>query len=154
MTRFIPLIVLLVLFGVLAVRLNSGIDPKVVETPQIGRTMPLDNKTKLKPPYLVNVFASWCEACQVEHKFFVELAARGVPVIGIAYRDKKPATEKYLKKLGNPYKDVIYDPEGKIALELGLTGVPETYGVGADGRIITHLPAPATRMKDLERLVP
>jgi cytochrome c biogenesis protein CcmG, thiol:disulfide interchange protein DsbE len=85
---------------------------------------------------LVNVFASWCPPCRVEHPVLTRLAeARGIPLYGINYKDVPADAAAWLAELGNPYRRIGVDPEGRTGIELGLSGVPETFVVDAEGRI-------------------
>ncbi len=85
---------------------------------------------------LVNVWASWCGVCRQEHSYFQQLQQQGIAVVGLNYRDQHFNAVNYLEQLGNPYIDVIFDPEGKLSLDLGVIGTPETYLVSGDGDII------------------
>ncbi|MFA0013066.1 DsbE family thiol:disulfide interchange protein [Vibrio lentus] len=91
------------------------------------------------PYQLVNVWASWCGICKTEHAFLLELQKKGVPIVGLNYRDNPGAALNVLSSDGNPYSKVISDPQGKLALELGVIGTPETYLVDADGQIVKKL---------------
>ncbi|MFW5834783.1 MAG: DsbE family thiol:disulfide interchange protein [Pseudomonadota bacterium] len=85
---------------------------------------------------LVNVFASWCPPCRVEHPVLTRLAERhGVPLIGINYKDTPAAAAAFLEELGNPYSRIGSDEEGRAGLELGVSGVPETFVVDAAGNV-------------------
>lgn len=167
LARFIPLVLVAALLVVLAVRLLSGVDPKHVQTPQVGRDFPalslqvLGSKTQQnmravfnQKPTLVNVFASWCAACHVEHAVLLTLAQqKNWQIVGVAYKDAPADTKRYLKKLGNPYDLVVSDPNGILGIELGLTGVPETFGVTRSGVIKTHLAGPFADMAQLKPLL-
>lgn len=97
----------------------------------------IDEKTlKGKGYQLVNVWASWCGVCLSEHDFLVELQSQGVPIIGLNYRDKKKAAKRYLIEQENPYNAVIYDPNGRLAIDLGVIGTPETYLVDNEGKVV------------------
>ncbi len=85
---------------------------------------------------LVNVWASWCGICASEHPKLVALANQGVPIIGLNYRDSEKGALKYLGQHGNPYQEVIYDPQGRLAIDLGVIGTPETYLVDGQGNIV------------------
>lgn len=85
---------------------------------------------------LVNVWASWCGVCRQEHTYLNQLEAQGVPIIGLNYRDQRSSAHNYLAQLGNPYRKVMYDPRGKLALDLGVVGTPETYLVTGTGEIV------------------
>ncbi|WP_373947988.1 DsbE family thiol:disulfide interchange protein [Vibrio pomeroyi] len=91
------------------------------------------------PYQLVNVWASWCGICKTEHAFLLKLHNKGIPIVGLNYRDNSAAAINVLSSDGNPYSKVISDPQGKLALELGVIGTPETYLVDADGQIIKKL---------------
>jgi cytochrome c biogenesis protein CcmG/thiol:disulfide interchange protein DsbE len=96
-------------------------------------------------PYLINAFASWCVPCRAEHPLLVELAAEGVPILGLAYKDEADNTRAFLAELGDPYTAVGLDPEGRVHMDLGASGVPETFVVGADGRLLAVVREPLTR---------
>ncbi|MEZ8696761.1 DsbE family thiol:disulfide interchange protein [Vibrio lentus] len=91
------------------------------------------------PYQLVNVWASWCGICKTEHAFLLELQKEGIPIVGLNYRDNPGAALNVLSNDGNPYSTVISDPQGKLALELGVIGTPETYLVDAEGQIVKKL---------------
>lgn len=85
---------------------------------------------------LVNVWASWCGVCKQEHAYLNLLEKSGVPIVGLNYRDQRSGALNYLGHLGNPYREVIFDPKGRLALDLGVVGTPETYLVTKQGDII------------------
>ncbi|MFL7038130.1 DsbE family thiol:disulfide interchange protein [Vibrio lentus] len=91
------------------------------------------------PYQLVNVWASWCGICKTEHAFLLKLHDKGIPIVGLNYRDNPGAALNVLSNDGNPYSTVISDPQGKLALELGVIGTPETYLVDDEGQIIKKL---------------
>ncbi|WP_374653970.1 DsbE family thiol:disulfide interchange protein [Dongia sp.] len=92
---------------------------------------------------LLNFFASWCAPCRAEHPLIKELAALpGVRVIGIAFKDRPADSEKYLAELGDPYRAIGVDADGRAGMEFGLTGVPETYVIDRDGIIRYRLAQP------------
>ena len=86
-------------------------------------------------PVLVNFFASWCAPCRVEHATLAGLAASGVPLYGIAYKDKPENAQHFLGDLGDPYQKIGLDLDGRTAIDFGVYGVPETYILDRDGRI-------------------
>lgn len=87
---------------------------------------------------LLNVWASWCVVCKTEHPFLITLAEQGVNIIGLNYRDDQQSAISLLAKTGNPYQQVIVDKGGKLALDLGVIGTPETYLIDDQGMIIAH----------------
>ena len=106
-----------------------------------GRPMALAQALNGQPA-LINFFASWCPPCEVEHPVLVDLAAQGVPIIGVAYKDAPPNTQAFLARLGDPFTIHLVDRDGRAGVEFGVTGVPETYLVGADGTILAKHAGP------------
>ncbi len=91
-------------------------------------------------PVVVNLFASWCEPCRSEHPLLTELAARKPgQVYGILYDDTPAKGAEFLSELGDPFAAIGHDPDGQGGLEFGLTGVPETFVINSEGRIIRHV---------------
>ncbi len=152
----LPVVVLVGLMAMLAVGLK--LDPREVPSPLIGKPAPyfelalLDQPdSKVTPadfagrPVLVNFFASWCAGCKVEHPLLMNMAEReGVEIIGIDYKDAADDARNWLRRNGNPYRQVITDPEGSAGLDWGVYGVPETYVLGADGTILFKQIGPVT----------
>lgn len=103
---------------------------------------PVDQAALKGKPYVVNMFASWCTPCREEHGIIKQMAASGIPVVGLAWQDKPEEVEKWFSKDGNPYSMLGMDNEGKAATDLGITGVPETFVVDANGVIVFHLAGP------------
>lgn len=99
-----------------------------------ARTLSADNlKGKVR---LLNVWATWCPSCYVEHPMLVKLAKeQGVVIVGMNYRDERPKALAYLAKHGNPYEAVIYDERGRLGIDLGVYGAPETFLIDAQGVI-------------------
>ena len=89
-------------------------------------------------PVLVNVWASWCVACQAEHEVLLKMQKDGIPIYGLNSGDKPDLAQNYLDKMGNPFKKVIADPRREYAIALGTTGMPETFIIGKDGVIYYH----------------
>ncbi|MGE0714684.1 MAG: DsbE family thiol:disulfide interchange protein [Alphaproteobacteria bacterium] len=126
-----------------------GLDPRTVPSALIDKPAPAfdlpalgDIAPGLKTadlggePVLVNVFASWCVPCRAEHPILMRLAAeKGIPVYGIAYKDKPADSLRFLGQLGNPYRRIGVDADGRAGIEWGVYGVPETYLVDKAGRI-------------------
>lgn len=93
---------------------------------------------------LVNFFASWCGPCRIEHPTLAALAAEGLPIYGVAYKDDPERSASFLQELGNPYLGVGTDPQGRTAVEWGTYGVPETFVVAGDGTVVDRIPMPIT----------
>jgi cytochrome c biogenesis protein CcmG/thiol:disulfide interchange protein DsbE len=104
-------------------------------------------------PMLVNVFASWCLPCRVEHPKLMALKQRGVAVVGVAWKDDPVKTRAFLDELGDPYSMVLVDREGRAGLDLGITGAPETFAVDAMGRVAAKFSGPLVDDAEVDRLV-
>ena len=148
MTRFLlPLGILVVLVGFLAAGLT--LNPREVPSPLIGKPAPAFDLPILHQPdkrfvpadmrgkvWLLNVWASWCVSCRDEHPVLVELSKRGVmPILGLNYKDKGDEATAWLKQFGNPYDLSVVDADGRIGIDYGVYGVPETYLIDAEGVI-------------------
>ncbi len=103
---------------------------------------------------LVNFWASWCAPCRVEHPNLAALAAEGIPVYGINYKDAPDNALAFLDELGDPYTAVGGDPQGATSLNWGVYGVPETFLVDGDGTIIMRVAGPVTQRAIQGRLRP
>jgi cytochrome c biogenesis protein CcmG/thiol:disulfide interchange protein DsbE len=154
MNRFLfvlPLLTLAILAGFFGWSLLSGRDPASIGSVMVGRAAPTlpqalgEGLIKSGKPVLVNFFASWCAPCLAEHPMFERLKSReGATIIGIAWKDKPEATRAWLARLGNPFAKLGFDQDGKIALDWGLSGVPETYLIDAQGIVRLHFRGPIT----------
>ena len=114
----------------------------------------LDLKTAgVGKPMIVNLFASWCAPCRLEHPQLLKLKAQGINVVGVAYKDEPVATRAFLDEMGDPYSMVLVDREGRAGLDLGISGVPETFAVDVMGRITAKQSGPLVNQADIERLV-
>lgn len=147
MRYLVPIAIFSVLVVVLAIGLK--LDPRYVPSPLIDKPAPEFALTQLAAPdqavtradllgrpLLLNVWASWCSACRVEHPLLVELAQRkGVEIVGLNYKDTREKAGAWLQQHGNPYRQSIFDPHGKLGLDLGVYGVPETFVLDAAGII-------------------
>ncbi len=143
----IPLAIFLVLAGFLAVGLN--LNPREVPSPLIGKPAPAFELTKLDAAdqklkrddllgkvWVLNVWASWCAPCREEHPLVMELARRKLaPVYGLNYKDTRPAGMAFLTQLGNPYEASLFDGDGRVGIDWGVYGVPETFVVDKQGTI-------------------
>ena len=145
---------LALMFGFYALKRDPQVKPQAL----VGKPLPalvlpsLDDgrETALREaatgpkPVLVNVFASWCGPCEIEHPVLVSLKAQGVKIVGVAYKDAPANTEAFLSRLGDPFAAKLVDRDGRAGIELGVTGVPETYLVGTDGLILAKHTGPLT----------
>lgn len=95
------------------------------------------NQDNLDGTFLINVWASWCITCRVEHGFLVNLSNQNIPIIGLNYKDEKEDAIEWIERFGDPYKFIIHDLKGELALDLGVTGAPETFLV-SNGTLIAH----------------
>jgi cytochrome c biogenesis protein CcmG/thiol:disulfide interchange protein DsbE len=91
----------------------------------------------LGKPALINVWATWCFSCRVEHPYLLELAEQGVTIYGLNYKDEPAKASQWLVDLGNPYSETVVDQNGEFGLDLGVYGAPETYVIDAKG-VIRH----------------
>jgi cytochrome c biogenesis protein CcmG/thiol:disulfide interchange protein DsbE len=99
---------------------------------------------------LVNVFASWCVPCRVEHPVLMRLAEEGVPIFGINYKDPADKAQAWLAELGDPFEKIGVDRNGRVGIEWGVYGVPETFVIDAQGRI-RHRHVGPIQARDLKR---
>ncbi|MBV9078961.1 MAG: DsbE family thiol:disulfide interchange protein [Methylobacteriaceae bacterium] len=156
MLLLLPVAVFVGLAALFALRLGAG-DPSRLPSALIGKAAPsldLPPLAGLKTPAgepvpglaaaelrdgrvtVLNVWASWCGPCQLEHPFLLELArAPGLRLVGINYKDGEANARRFLGALGNPYAAVGVDGSGRAAIEWGVYGVPETFVIGPDGRV-------------------
>jgi len=145
----IPLLVFLTLLGFLFVGL--GLNPREVPSPLIDKPAPQFRLTQLHDPsrslatddmkgkvWLLNVWASWCVSCRIEHPLLVELGKQKlVPIVGLNYKDKREDGIAWLKRYGDPYVLSAYDVDGRVGIDYGVYGVPETFLIDKQG-IIRH----------------
>lgn len=104
---------------------------------------------------LFNVWASWCVSCRVEHPFFMELARSGeIPIYGLNYKDTRADALRWLNQLGDPYVASAFDEAGRVGIDWGVYGVPETFVVDRAGKIRMRFPGPVTREVWERKFVP
>ena len=156
LTALVPLTVFIVAGGFLAIGLT--LNPREVPSPLInkpvpefvllpvqGRTLGLSSADLNGEVSLVNVFASWCVACRAEHPLLMELKQKGtVPIHGLNYKDKPDDAEKWLAELGDPYTRTGADINGRVGIDWGVYGVPETFVIDRQGRIAYKQIGPVT----------
>jgi len=150
-SRLIFKLLPLCLFIVLAIILWRGLslDPQQIPSPLINKPLPQfqlpllnDGSTLINQQALIgkvsvlNVWATWCLPCRAEHPLLMSLAALNLaPIYGLNYKDNKASAQQWLKDYGNPYSLVVGDEQGKVGIELGVYGVPETFIMDATGTI-------------------
>lgn len=114
----------------------------------------LDLKTAaVGKPMVLNLFASWCAPCRLEHEQLMALKARGIKVVGVAYKDDPVRTRAFLDELGDPFDLVLVDREGRAGLDLGISGVPETFVVDAYGVVRAKISGPILTQSDLQGVI-
>lgn len=165
--RFIaPLGALAVLVGLLGAGLR--LDPREVPSPLIGRPAPdfvaqrLDDAARtirrddlLGKAWVLNVWASWCAACKQEHPLLLDFARlSAVPLIGLGYQDTRPAAQAWLERFGNPYDASLFDGPGRVGIDFGVYGVPETFVIDRHGVVRFKHVGPLTPDVLTGRIVP
>lgn len=170
----LPLAIFAVLAGLFWYALKTG-DPSLLPSPLIGKKVPEFSLPPLEgllagddqvpgfaasdlaqgEPTLVNVFASWCVECQVEHPLLLALGQTpGVRLYGIDYKDDPEAARRFLGRHGNPYARIGADRPGRVAIDFGVYGVPETYVVTGDGTIAYRHVGPLTEEAIKNKILP
>jgi cytochrome c biogenesis protein CcmG, thiol:disulfide interchange protein DsbE len=162
----LPVALFVVVAGYFALALQPGYDPHRIPSPLLDQPAPgftlagLDGKdvsgTTLQGQVaLVNFFASWCVPCRSEHPLLLRLAREEhVPLYGIAWKDKPEDTERYIAQLGDPYERVGVDQNGRVGIDFGITGVPETFVIDKTGHIRRHYSAPISAEELRDDLLP
>ncbi|MGE3714021.1 MAG: redoxin family protein, partial [Alphaproteobacteria bacterium] len=164
--RLLPLLLLLVVVLLLATGVFNRDDDYVPESRMVGYTPmdftipslmgdPLTPKAWQNEVVLVNVFASWCEPCAIEHPLLLKLAQSGkVKIIGIAWRDTPENVRQWLIDRGNPYHYIGLDEKGATTLALGLSGVPETLVIDRKGVIVFHYKSAIDEQMINQKIIP
>ncbi|MEL6584993.1 MAG: DsbE family thiol:disulfide interchange protein [Pseudomonadota bacterium] len=162
MKRFLyisPLLLAIVIGGFSFWGLSGGRDPNAIPSVLISQPVPdfalpsiegmateglsSGDLANLGQPALVNVFASWCVPCRAEHPILTRMAEEdGVLLYGINYKDRPDAARAWLEELGNPYAQIGADFPGRVSIDWGVTGVPETFVIGADGTVVYRFAGP------------
>ncbi|MES2130657.1 MAG: DsbE family thiol:disulfide interchange protein [Pseudomonadota bacterium] len=154
----------LVLFLGVGLRLN----PREIPSPFIGKPAPaftvsqLEDAEKVVSPrdmqgkvWLLNVWASWCVSCRQEHPVLMEFSKTGVvPLIGLDYKDGRADGNDWLRQYGNPYQGSAFDADGRIGINYGVYGVPETFVIDKRGVVRMKHVGPLTREVIAEKLLP
>jgi cytochrome c biogenesis protein CcmG/thiol:disulfide interchange protein DsbE len=160
----VPLALFLLLVGFFAVGLMR--DPREVPSPFIDRPAPTFKLEQLHEPtlaftpadmkgkvWMLNVWASWCVSCRVEHPLLVEMSRRKVvPIVGLNYKDRREDGVQWLVKFGNPYALSAYDLDGKVGIDYGVYGVPETFVIDKQG-VIRHKQIGPITPESLEKTI-
>lgn len=157
MARYlIPLVIFVALAGFLYVGLS--LDPREVPSPLINKPAPQFDLTQLQQAdqrlardqmlgkvWMLNVWASWCVSCRQEHPVLMQLSRTGeVPIIGLDYKDKREDGINWLNDFGNPYSVIAWDNEGRVGVDYGVYGVPESYIIDKQGVIRHKITGPVT----------
>jgi len=153
---FIPIVALLLVIAASIFVLTRPSAPPSITAGVLGRPAPsyalarLNGGTPVRNAefagrtHIINVFASYCLPCRAEHAQLLSLKARGVPLLGVAYKDQPQEAQAFLSTLGDPFEAVALDPDGRFGLELGIAGMPETFVVDGQGRIRAVIRGPIT----------
>ena len=161
--RFMPLIIFAALVVLLAIGLT--LNPRLVPSPFIGKPAPefelplllsdgsFSNKDLIGHVTLLNVWASWCFACRQEHETVKELSRKGIRIIGLNYKDEAPDAKDWLLRLGNPYQAIAADVDGRIAIDWGVYGAPETFLIDKSGIIRHKVIGPLSDQKNYDALM-
>lgn len=160
----------LVVFVVLAIFLGRGLslDPKDIPSPLIDKPAPIFSLSQLDKPgetigteqlrgqvWILNVWASWCVACRDEHPVLVEFSkSNTVPIYGLNYKDKREPAMAWLQQLGNPYTASIFDEKGRVGIDFGVYGVPETFVIDKQGVIRYKKTGPVTQETIQKTILP
>ncbi len=164
-----PLVILLIICFFTLIYLLDNKDPNKPPSALINKNVPVFESRSLYEPYsiiksrdfknkkiLINFFASWCLPCKVEHPLFFEIS-KNYPdlfILGLNHKDKSNDAKKYLSEDGNPYDFVGVDSDGMIALEFGVFGLPETFLINEEGKIIYKFMGPLTKEIIKNEIIP
>jgi len=162
----LPVVLFMALAGYFAIALRPDHDPRELpsalidkEAPQFslaGLNGPMVARDALKGgPVMINFFASWCVPCRIEHPLLMRLAEQNhVPLYGIDYKDEPQDAQRLLAQFGDPYKAIGMDRDGRVGLDFGVYGVPETYVLDKTGHIRKRFVGPLTAQQVDNELLP
>ena len=167
MKKFIAPLILFIILGLL-LAYGLKLDPRKIPSPLIGKSLPAFSQPTVADParrvsrddlrgrvYLLNVWASWCVACRQEHPLLNELSRnKTIPIIGLNYKDKREDALGWLGSLGDPYELSLADPDGRLGIDLGVYGVPETFVIDKEGIIRYKFIGPLTPQAWEQHLAP
>lgn len=167
MTRYlIPLGIFIALTVLLYVGL--GLNPREVPSPLIGKPAPAFELASVADPgrtlasaelrgqvYLLNVWASWCVSCRQEHPLLMRLARSGtVPIYGLNYKDQRGDAQRWLAQFGDPYAESLFDSDGRVGMDYGVYGTPETFVIDKQGMIRHKKIGPVTESDLNDTILP
>ena len=162
----LPLLLFAALAGYFAFALISGRDPRELPSALLDKPAPafdlpglggerLSAAALRGEVFVLNFFASWCAPCRVEHPLLLRLARQeGVRLVGIAYKDRPEDSRRFLAELGDPYRAIGIDRDGRVAIDFGLYGVPETYVIDRQGHIRKRFVGPLSPGQVERELLP
>jgi cytochrome c biogenesis protein CcmG/thiol:disulfide interchange protein DsbE len=162
--RFLPLIIFVGLVVLFAIGL--GLNPRLVPSPLIDKPVPAFTLPSLTADgnitqqdlkcglTLFNVFASWCYACRQEHQAISWLSQNGFRVIGLNYKDQPDDAKQWLRQFGNPYTSIASDLDGRVGIDFGVYGAPETFVIDNEGIIRDKRIGPVDRSYIEDTLLP
>lgn len=162
--RFLPLAIFVLLVALLAFGLT--LDPRRVPSPLIGKPVPAFDLPLLNQPgrlssndlkggiSLLNAWASWCVACRSEHEIITQLSQSGLRIYGLNYKDETKDAKQWLKRLGNPYYVNAVDYDGRVGIEWGVYGTPESFLIDHNGIIRHKIIGPITPEIVTNELIP
>jgi cytochrome c biogenesis protein CcmG/thiol:disulfide interchange protein DsbE len=162
----VPLGLFIVLVGFLAVGLK--LDPREVPSPLVNKPAPaftvpqmqqaelqFSSADMLGKVWLLNVWASWCVACREEHPVLMGLAKQQlIPIIGLDYKDQRKDAMGVIKRTGNPYDVIAFDADGRVGIDYGVYGVPESYLIDKNGIIRYKEIGPITQEALDKKIIP
>jgi len=163
---FLPLVIFVVMAGFMWKGLS--LDPRSVPSPLVGKPAPqfelsqlhqaeqtISRDGNLGKVWILNVWASWCVSCRQEHPVFMQLSRTGeVPIYGLNYKDEREDAVKWLKDFGNPYTISAHDYKGRVGVDYGVYGVPESYVIDKQGVIRYKHTGPVSAQALRETILP